>query len=65
MVGGTSEIDQRRGMKTMSSVKKRCEGCKVRLCLFRVFWKLFHLRLRLDLGFTSLEKEEEGTVGWI
>lgn len=25
---------QRRGMKTMSSVKKRCEGCKVRLFLF-------------------------------
>lgn len=26
-----SITEQTRGMKTMSSVKKRCEGCKVRL----------------------------------
>lgn len=34
VVNGTSEVGQRRGMKTMSSVKKRCEGCKVRLLSF-------------------------------
>lgn len=30
-------VQQTRGMKVHSSVKKRCEHCKVSLCLFHVY----------------------------